>query len=94
MTADFNCQRVPVCLPERYPSPPDPLGPGNKDEDFRRVRAAGVDTMKVSLRAATHLDFTEFPQANGSRYGVVTTFYYTRAWFDRYLKGATARCRG
>jgi dienelactone hydrolase len=88
VTADFNCQRVPVCLPERYPSPPDPHGPGNKDEDFQRVQGAGVDTMKISLRAATHLDFTEFPQANGSRYGVVTTLYYTLAWFDRYLKGA------
>jgi hypothetical protein len=44
--------------------------------------------MKISLRAATHLDFTEFPQANGSRYGVVTTLYYTLAWFDRYVRGA------
>ena len=44
--------------------------------------------MKIALRAATHLDFTEFPQANGSRYGVATAFYYTLAWFDRYLKGA------
>jgi dienelactone hydrolase len=87
VTADFNCQRVPVCLPERYASPPGPFGPGNKDEDFQRVRAAGVETMKISLRAATHLDFTEFPQANGSRYGVVTTLYYTLAWFDRHLKG-------
>jgi dienelactone hydrolase len=88
LTADFNCQRVPVCLPERRASPPDPRGPGNKDEDFQRVSAAGVDTMKVALRAATHLDFTEFPQANGSRYGVVTAFYYTLAWFDRYLRGS------
>jgi dienelactone hydrolase len=87
LTADFNCQRVPVCLPERYASPPDPLGPGNKDEDFQRVRKAGLDTMKIALRAATHLDFTEFPQANGSRYGVVTALHYTLAWFDRYLKG-------
>ena len=88
VTADFNCQRVPVCLPERYPAPPDPLGPGNKDQDFQRVRAAGLDTMKIALRAATHLDFTEFPQANGSRYGVITTLYYTLAWFDRYVKGS------
>jgi hypothetical protein len=87
-TADFNCQRVPVCLPERYPSPPDPLGPGNKDQDFQRLRAARVETMKIALRAATHLDFTEFPQANGSRHGVATTLYYTLAWFDRHLKGA------
>jgi dienelactone hydrolase len=88
ITADFNCQRVPICLPERRPEPVDPHGPGNKDEDFQRVAAAGVDTMRVSLRAATHLDFTEFPQANGSRYGVVTTLYYTLAWFDRYLAGS------
>jgi dienelactone hydrolase len=86
--ADFNCQRVPVCLPERRAEPPDPRGPGNKDEDFQRLSAAGVDSMKIALRAATHLDFTEFPQANGSRYGTVTTLYYTLAWFDRYLRGA------
>jgi dienelactone hydrolase len=88
VVADFNCQRVPICLPERRPAPVDPRGPGNKDEDFQRLAAAPVDTMKIALRAATHLDFTEFPQANGSRYGVVTTFFYTRAWFDRYLKGS------
>jgi dienelactone hydrolase len=88
LTADFNCQRVPVCLPERRETPPDPLGPGNKDEDFQRLRAAGVDTMKIALRAATHLDFTEWNPLNASRYGAVTTLYYTRAWFDRYLGGA------
>jgi dienelactone hydrolase len=87
-TADFNCQRVPICLPERRAAPPDPLGPGNKDEDFQRLRSAGVDTMKVALRAATHLDFTEWHPLNASRYGAVTTFYFTRAWFDRYLRGA------
>lgn len=92
VVADFNCQQVPVCLPERRATAPDPFGPGNKDEDFQRLRAAGVDTMKIALRAATHLDFTEFPQANGSRYGVATTFYYTLAWFDRYLgRGRDAR---
>jgi acetyl esterase/lipase len=86
-TADYNCQQVPVCLPRPYEAPPDPLGPGNKDEDFQRLRAARVDTMKVALRAAVHLDFTEWPELNGSRYGVVTTLYYTLAWFDRYVKG-------
>ena len=91
VTADFNCQRVPVCLPEAYPSPPDPRGPGNKDEDFQRVAAAGLDTMKISLRAATHLDFTEFaPTPPSSRYGAIVTSYYTLAWFDRYLRGASA----
>lgn len=93
MVSDFNCQQVPVCLPVRYSSPPAPLGPGNKDEDFQRVRRAGVDTMKIALRAMTHLTFTEFPQANGSRYGNVTAFYYTLAWFDRYLRGSHGALR-
>jgi dienelactone hydrolase len=85
-TADYNCQKVPVCLPEPRASAPDPLGPGMKDEDFRRLRAAGIDTMKVALRAAVHLDWTEWPELNASRYGAVTTLYFTQAWFDRYLK--------
>ena len=84
--ADFNCQRVPVCLPEPYTIPPDPLGPGNKDADFQRMSAARVDTMKIALRAGTHLDFTEFSPGVGSRYGAAVAFYYTLAWFDRYLK--------
>jgi hypothetical protein len=47
--------------------------------------------MKVSLRAATHLDFTEFaPTPPSSRYGAIVTSYYTLAWFDRYLRGAPA----
>src|SRR3954452_12465478 len=86
--ADFNCQRVPVCVPQPYTSPPDPRGPGNKDEDYQRLRAAGVDTMKIALRAATHLDFTQFGVGTGSRYGAVTGFYYTLAWLDRYVRGA------
>jgi dienelactone hydrolase len=86
LVADFNCQRVPVCVPQAYTSPPDPRGPGNKDEDFQRVSAAGVDTMKIALRAATHLDFTQFSPGTGSRYGAVVSLYYTLAWFDRYLR--------
>jgi dienelactone hydrolase len=93
VTADYNCQKVPVCVPQPYGSPPDPLGPGNKDEDFQLLRAARVDTMKISLRAAVHLDFTEWPELNGSRYGAVTALYYTRAWFDRYVKGRRAATR-
>ena len=86
LVADWNCQQVPVCVPQPYDSPPDPRGPGNKDEDFRRVGAAGVDTMKIALRAATHLDWTQFSPGTGSRYGAVVSSYYTLAWFDRYLR--------
>ena len=82
---------VPVCLPEPYTTPPDPLGPGNKDTDFQRLSAARIDTMKIALRAATHLDFTEFSPGVGSRYGAAVAFYYTLAWFDRYLKGQNRR---
>jgi dienelactone hydrolase len=89
LTADFNCQKVPVCLPVAYSTPPDPRGPGDKDTDFQRVSAAGIDSMKVSLRAATHLDFTEFaPTPPSSRYGALVASYYTLAWFDRYLKNS------
>jgi dienelactone hydrolase len=86
MVADFNCQMVPICNPIAYDAPPDPRGPGNKDEDFQRTSAAGVDSMKVALRAATHLDFTQLGPGTGSRYGAVVTSYYTLAWFDRYLR--------
>lgn len=89
-TADYNCQQVPVCVPQPYTEEPDPLGPGTKDEDFRRLRAAGVDTMKIALRAATHLDFTQFGLVGtGSRYGAAVAAYYTLAWFDRYLRPDT-----
>jgi len=88
VVADYLCQKVPVCLPQPFTSRPDPRGPGNKDEDFRRVSAAGVDSMKITLRAATHLDFTQFTPGTGSRYGAAVSLYYTLAWFDRYLRGA------
>ncbi len=60
----------------------------------RTFEAAGVDTMKVSLRAATHLDFTQFGIAGtGSRYGAAVAEYYTLAWFNRYLRGARPGAR-
>jgi hypothetical protein len=49
--------------------------------------------MKVSLRAATHLDFTQIGAGGtGSRYGAAVAEYYTLAWFDRHLRrGAPSR---
>jgi dienelactone hydrolase len=89
--ADYLCQRSPLCVPQPYTEPPNPAGPGDKGEDFKRVKAAGVDTMQMSPRASTHLDFTQFSPGTGSRYGAAVSFYYTLAWFDRYLKGEKAR---
>ena len=94
VTADYNCQKVPVCVPQPYTAPPGPHGPGDKDTDFQRLRAAGIDTMKVSLRAATHLDFTQIGLGGtGSRYGAAVTAYYTLAWFDRYLRHSRTAVR-
>jgi hypothetical protein len=61
-------------------------GPHPKDPGYQELRAAGVDTMLLVLRAATHLDFSLFG-GPASRYGEATANYYTLAWFDRYLKG-------
>jgi dienelactone hydrolase len=88
--ADYLCQQVPVCVPQPYSAPPNPDGPGNKGEDFNRTTAAGVDSMQIALRASTHLDFTQFSPGTGSRYGAAVSFYYTLAWFDRYLKRGKA----
>lgn len=88
MFADYNCQQVPVCEPEPYDTAPDPDGPGDKGDDFLRLRDAGVDTMQVPLRAALHLDWVP-SQLSGNRYAEAVSVYYTLAWFDRYVGGAT-----
>jgi hypothetical protein len=88
MFADYNCQQVPICEPEAYDTAPDPDGPGNKGDDFLLLRDAGVDTMQVPLRAALHLDWVP-SQLSGNRYAEAVTVYYTLAWFDRYVRGAT-----
>lgn len=82
--------------PERTEEPPNPDGydtggewdPGDRWQDFDRARADGVDTMKLVLRASTHLDWVPIVSASG-QYGEAVSAYYTRAWFDRYLKGTT-----
>jgi hypothetical protein len=61
-------------------------GPHPKDLGFQELKAAGVDTMLVMPRAATHLDYSLFGGGT-SRYGEAVIQYYTLAWFDRYLKG-------
>ena len=81
--------------PQARRQPPNPQGyepgtvdPGDKHQDFDRAVADGVDSMKLVLRAATHLDWV--PRASAaSRYGEAVSMYYTLAWFDRYLKGRT-----
>ncbi|MCA1840184.1 MAG: hypothetical protein LC723_07630, partial [Actinobacteria bacterium] len=48
-----------------------------------------LDLMQVNLRAGTHAEWTYFPYLRpASRLGERVSMYYTRAWFDAYLKGA------
>ncbi len=68
-------------------APPDPnqhLGA------FNQLKAAGVDTMSITTRASDHYEFGYQPypaDLPSSRYGERVAFYYSLAWFDRYLKG-------
>jgi len=66
-------------------SPPDPQA---KADGFQQLAAEGTDTQSVVLRGATHLEYTYIPLVlPASQRGERFASYYTRAWFDRYLKG-------
>ncbi len=83
---DYACQANPICEPEPYPEPPGGEGPGERGKEYDIVRAAGVQAMKIVLRASRHLDWT-LSEPAGNRYAEAVSVYYTLSWFDRYLKG-------
>lgn len=65
---------------------PDPHA---KDAGYRQLVAAGLDAQSVVLRGATHLEYSYIPLVlPASQKGERVASYYTRAWFDRYLRGA------
>ncbi|HXG27314.1 MAG TPA: hypothetical protein VNJ47_00505, partial [Nevskiales bacterium] len=86
LTAEYFFNPTPASSP---PNPDSGLAA------FNAFVAAGVDSMRVSLRSSTHLEWTYVPLIlPASRYGERVSMYYTLAWFDRYLRddaGATAR---
>lgn len=66
-------------------TPPDPEA---KQAGYEQLAAAGLDSQSISLRAGTHLEYTYIPLVlPASQKGERMASYYTRAWFDRYLKG-------
>jgi dienelactone hydrolase len=66
-------------------SPPDPHA---KDAGFRQLEQAGIDSQMVAIRGGTHLEYTYVPLVlPASQKGERIASYYTRAWFDRYLRG-------
>ncbi len=74
--------------PEPMTSQPAPEA-DPKSAGTHQVAAAGVDTMQISLRASTHLEYTYVPYIlPASRLGERVAFSFTLAWFDRYLRGA------
>ncbi len=69
--------------------PGDPPNPNQHLTDFDQMVKAGIDSMVVTPRASTHYEWDEqsaIGSLPASRYGQVVSFYYTLAWFDRYLK--------
>jgi len=71
--------------PEPMSAPPDPQ---SKAGAFAQLVAAKTDTMQVALRSSMHLEYSYVPYIlPASRLGERVAFYYTLAWFDRYLRG-------
>jgi dienelactone hydrolase len=71
--------------PSSMSSPPDPQ---SKAAAFAQLAKAGTDVMQIALRSSTHLEYTYVPYIlPASRLGERVAFYYTLAWFDRYLRG-------
>jgi hypothetical protein len=72
--------------PSFHYSRPDPEE--NKSA-FNSWRAAGVDTMHIAPRAATHLEWSYIPELPlaASSWGQDIVAWYTLAWFDKYLAG-------
>jgi dienelactone hydrolase len=65
-----------------------PPNPEAKQNGFKLLAAAGVDSAEIVLRGATHLEYSYIPVVlPASRLGERMASYYTVAWFDRYLKG-------
>jgi dienelactone hydrolase len=70
--------------PTSMSAPPDPHA---QDGAYKQLTAMGTDSMIVQLRSSTHLEYTYVPYIlPASRLGERVAFYYTLAWFDRYVK--------
>lgn len=72
-----------------YPQPQASVPGDLRVEGFGILRGNGVDTMLVTPRATTHLDWAG-AFTFGNRLNEATSLYYTLAWFDRYVKGKLA----
>ena len=70
--------------PEPMTSVPDDH---SKDQAFKQLAGAHVDSMQVALRSSMHLEYSYIPYIlPASSLGERVAFYYTLAWFDYYLR--------
>ncbi|MGH8458139.1 MAG: thrombospondin type 3 repeat-containing protein, partial [Nevskiales bacterium] len=82
LTAEYFFNPTPTNSP-----PPADSGMGA----FNALKGAGIDSMRVSLRSSTHLEWTYIPLIlPASRYGERVSMHYTLAWFDRYVRDQAA----
>ena len=84
--ADYGVPSLP------YLSAPDPSG---RLKIFDAYRRAGVDTMSLVIRGGSHAEFSYIPNPalSGTLRGIDLAAWYTRAWFDKYLKGSSGADR-
>lgn len=68
-----------------YPEPRSTVPGTLRSNGFASLRDRGVDTMVLTGRATTHLDW--LARTRGNRLAESTWSYFNLAWFDRYLKG-------
>jgi dienelactone hydrolase len=82
---EFNIQPQPT-----VPNPHGGVngGGGSGDAGYLSLAKAGVDSQIVSFRNGTHLTYSYIPLVlPANQLGERFSFYYTLAWFDRYLRG-------
>jgi hypothetical protein len=52
---------------------------------YTQWREAGLDTMLVTVRGGTHMEWNHIPFINRTAYGLDLARYYTLAWMDRHV---------
>ena len=80
MSADYGLTPTP------YTSDPDRSA---KDAGARALHAAGVPSGELVIRGGTHYEFSFIPNPafGGTLRGEDMVAWYTKAWFDRFVKG-------
>lgn len=69
----------------RAPDPAENLG------GYELWKKAGVDVFSYTVRAGTHIEWSQVPYTPATVYGATMNTFYTLAWLDRYVPGSTTR---